>query len=120
HSYEATASIRYEGLPGQAVHDLSRDLPSLVSVTHSEPLMTTLRERMGLEDASVELLRRLVEVESDAGSGLVSFTATGESAEGAAKLANEVVDVFLDHHRQRRSAEVRALIGSLGQRIEAA
>lgn len=120
HTYEATASIRYEGLPGQESHEAQRDLPSLVSITHAEPMMIALRERMGLDDASVELMRHLVQVQSDAGSGLVSFTTTAESAARAAEMANALVELFLEHHRDRRRVEVRAQLASLTERIEAA
>jgi uncharacterized protein involved in exopolysaccharide biosynthesis len=118
HSYEAVASIRYEGLPGQEVHEAQRDLPSLVSITHSEPMLIAVRERMGLR-ASVEAMRVLVGVQSDPGSGLVTFTTTAESAARAAEMANAVVELFLEHHRERRRDEVRALVASLRERIEA-
>lgn len=120
HTYEATASIQYEGKPGQQAHEAQRDVPSLVSITHSEPIMIALRERMGLDDASVEGMRRLVEVQSDPGSGLVSFTATQESAVRAAEMANAIVELFLEHHRARRTAEVRAQLAGLEERIAAA
>src|SRR5690606_36105833 len=53
-------------------------------------------------------------------SGLVSFTTTADTARRAAQMANAVVELFLEHHRERRRLEVRALLGSLRERIEAA
>lgn len=82
--------------------------------------MVALRERMGLDGKSIESMRRLVNVESDDTSGLVEFTTTSSSAEGAAAMANTLVELFLDHHRRRRGAEIRALIASLDDRIAAA
>ena len=119
HTYEASASIRYEGLPGQPTIDVQRELPSLVSVTHSETILTQLRARMGLE-ASLDLMRRMVQVQSDAGNGLVTFTTTGGSPEEAAEMANALVEIFLDHHRQRRQVELETEDRSLGERLEAA
>lgn len=119
HTYESTASLRYEGFPGGDVGDAQRELPSLVSVAHSAAIMTPLRERMDLEEASLDLMQRMVQVQSDPGSGLVSFTTTGDSPERAAEMANAVVQVFLDYHRERRGASLSDEIRSLGERLEA-
>jgi len=118
-TFEAAASIRYEGLPGQEVHEAQRDLPSLVSITHSEPMLIAVRERMGLDNASVELMRVLVGVQSDPGSGLVTFTTTADTAARSAEMANAVVELFLEHHRERRREEVRSLLAEARERIEA-
>lgn len=120
HTYEATASIRYEGLPGQEAMDTQRDLPSLVSITHSEPMMMALRARMDMDGASVDLMRRMVQVQADPGSGLVSFTGAGESPERSAQMANTIVDLFLEHHQTRRRNELTTELRSLDQRIRAA
>lgn len=120
HTYEATASIRYEGLPGQAIHEVQADVPSLVSITHSESTMRALRARMDMDRASIDAMRRLVRVEADNGSGLVSFTASANGPERAATMANALVEIFLDHHRERRRGELDREIDSLQQRIRAA
>ncbi len=120
HTYEATASIRYEGLPGQAIHETQSDLPSLVSIAHAESTMSALRSRLGMDDASIEGLRNLVEVQADNGSGLVSFTASASSPERAATMANALVELFLEHHRERRRGELRRELVSLDERIVAA
>jgi uncharacterized protein involved in exopolysaccharide biosynthesis len=120
HTYESTASIRYEGRVGQTTMDQQRDLPSLVSIAHSESMMIALRERIGLEEASIELMRQLVTVDSDPNSGLVSFTTAAESPGAAAEMANTIAALFLEHHRERRTRELGAEIASLEQRIQAA
>jgi uncharacterized protein involved in exopolysaccharide biosynthesis len=120
HTYEATASIRYEGLPGQDAMDTQRDLPSLVSITHSEPMMMALRARMGMDGVTVDTMRRFVQVMPDTGSGLVSFTGAGESPERAALMANTIVELFLEHHQTRRRNEIQTGLTSLNQRIRAA
>ncbi|HEY8430297.1 MAG TPA: hypothetical protein VIL20_18075 [Sandaracinaceae bacterium] len=119
-SYEATASIRYDGLPGQQMLEAQSDLPSLVSIAHSQSVMDALRRRMGLEDASIDAMRRMVEVEADNTSGLVSFTTTANGAERAATMANALVEIFLEHHRQRRRRDLNREIASLDERIAAA
>ena len=120
HTYQATASLRYEGMPGQAGLDAQRDLPSLVSIAHSEPMMIALRERMHMPDASVEAMQRLVEIESDPTSGLVSFKTFNHSARGAARMANTVAALFLEHHRERRRRQLETAIAGLRERIAAA
>ncbi|HJL18850.1 MAG TPA: hypothetical protein RMH99_24520 [Sandaracinaceae bacterium LLY-WYZ-13_1] len=120
HTYEATTSMRYEGLPGQDPREVQRELPAMVSITHSEPIMIALREERGMGEASLDLMRRMVQVQSDASSGLVSFTTTGHSPEGAAEMANSLRTIFLDHHRESRSTELRDEMASLDERIDAA
>lgn len=120
HTYEATASIRYEGLPGQQMHEAQSNLPSLVSIAQSEATMSALRRRMGQDEVSIDAMRRLVEIEADNGSGLVSFTTSAETSERAAAMANALVEIFLEHHRERRRAELNREITSLDERIVAA
>ncbi len=120
HTYEATASIRFEGLPGQEIHEAQSNLPSLVSIAHSEATMSALRSRMGWGEVSIDAIRRMVEIEADNGSGLVSFTTSAESRERAAAMANALVAIFLEHHRERRRAELNREIASLDERIVAA
>lgn len=120
HTFEATASIRYEGLPGQQMHEAQSNLPSLVSIAQSEATMSALRRRMGQDEVSIDAMRRLVEIEADNGSGLVSFTTSAETRERAAAMANALVEIFLEHHRERRRAELNREIASLDERIVAA
>jgi uncharacterized protein involved in exopolysaccharide biosynthesis len=120
HSYEAAASIRFEGLPGTDPHEAQRQLPAMVSITHTEPVLRALRSRMGWDEISLDALRQILEVESDASSGLVSFTTTGESPEEAAEAANTLVEIFLDRHREAQGEELRNELSSLGERVEAA
>lgn len=120
HTYESTATIRYEGMPGQSAIEAQRDLPSLVSITHSEPMMRRLRERLELWAANLDAMRQLARVEADAASGLVSFTGSGGAPEDAARMANVLVELFLEHHRERRSRELSTEVASLVERIRAA
>lgn len=120
HAYEATASIRYEGLPGQEPHDAQRKLPAIVSIAHSEPVLNELRARLGLEDVTLTALLQIVDVRTDAaGSGLVTFTMTDDSPEGAAHGANSLVEIFLNHHRRALEVQIRREIASLDERITA-
>lgn len=119
HTYEASTSLRYEGLPGDDFQEPQRALPALVAVTHTDPIMIELRARTDKDGATLDLMRRMVQVTSDAQSGLVTFTTTGGTAEESADMANTLVDVFLEHHRERRSAELRAEMASLDERIAA-
>jgi uncharacterized protein involved in exopolysaccharide biosynthesis len=120
HTYEAQSSIRYEGLPGQQPHEAQAALPALVSITHSDGVMIELRERMALDGASLEAMRAMVQVQSDPGTGLVSFTTSGETAEESARMGRELVTLFLEHHSSRRQNEIANEIRSLDDRRAAA
>jgi len=118
--YEASASIQYAGLPGQPPHVVQRDLPGLVAAVHTEQVLFAWRDRVGdLDDANLTALRAMVSVSSDPGSGLVTFTTWAEEPERTSEMANTAVDVFLEHHRERRRAELQDEIASLRERIEA-
>ncbi|MFK8004539.1 MAG: GumC family protein [Polyangiales bacterium] len=118
-NYEASATLRYDGFAGQNPMDIQRDLPSLTAVAYSESLLRTLRVAAGL-DANIDMMRALANVHSDPGTGLVTFTAYGGTAEDAANLANTFVDTFMEHHRARRERELGTSVQSFDQRIEAA
>ena len=85
HTYEASTSLRYEGLPGDDFQEPQRALPALVAVTHTDPIMIELRARTNKDGATLDLMRRMVQVTSDAQSGLVTFTTTGGTAEESAR-----------------------------------
>ena len=118
-NFEAAATVRYDGFAGQSPMEIQRDLPSLTAVANSEALLRTLRINAGL-DANIDQMRTLANVNANAGSGLVTFTTYGDTAEAAADLANTFVDAFMEHHRDRRERELGSSVASFDQRIAAA
>ncbi len=118
HTYEASASIQYIGLPDQPAHIVQRDQPGLVAAAQSPEVLYAWRDRMGeLDGVPLAALRAMVLVNSDANSGLVTFTTWADSPERAAGMANTAIELFLAHHETRRSGELNAEIGGLEERI---
>ena len=120
-SWVSSATLRYEGLPGhQLPHEVGRAIPGLVAVTGTEELLYPVRNRMNIDGANLDAMRAIVSATADDGAGLITFTAYGDSAERAAETANVAVEVFLDHHRQRRQRELEADMASVDERMSAA
>jgi len=121
-SYEASASVQYSGQPGDPAHQVQRDLPGLVAVARTEAVLHDWRDRVGgeTEDASLEALREMLSVQSDPGNGMVSFTTWGHDPQETAEMANGAVASFLEHHEERRRAELEREQASLDERIGAA
>jgi uncharacterized protein involved in exopolysaccharide biosynthesis len=118
--YTAAAAVQYEGLPGHSALDLERELPSLVAPVASDRMMSALRRTLSVPGASLEAMRHVVHVEADARSGLLSFTGTGASPEQAARAANTLVTLFLEHHRERRQRELLAESAAVRTRLASA
>lgn len=120
HTFESASTLRYVGLPGQALHEIQRDLPALVAVAYTDGMLARLRDDQGLYGVTLDGMRHLVGVHSDPGTGIVTFSAFSDSAEGAAGLANSMSEVFLAHHEERRREELGDLVSSLQERIDVA
>jgi uncharacterized protein involved in exopolysaccharide biosynthesis len=118
-SYLTSAVVRYEGLPGQSFLEAQQDLPSLASVALTDRFVLEMRERAGLEAVHVDAMRAILQVSADQGTRQVSFNAYGESPEQAANLANDAVELFLQHHTELREAALRSEQASVAERISA-
>ncbi|MCA9607765.1 MAG: hypothetical protein KC619_19285 [Myxococcales bacterium] len=118
HTYQATASLQYSGLPGEPQHVVQRDQPGLVAAAHSEEVMYALRDRMGegLETLNLNALRAQVVIESDSDTGLISFTSWGDSPERAAAIANTATELFLAFHEERRRNELTEELAGVEER----
>ncbi len=116
-SYVASAMVRYEGLPGQSFIEAQHELPSLASVTSTERYLLEVRAREGMHEVHVDAMRGLLQTSADSGTGQLSFDAYGDSPEAAAKLANDAVAIFLEHHTERRREQLTRERESLVERI---
>lgn len=119
HSYEASASVQYTGLPGEPPHVVQRDQPGHVTAAHSEEVLFALRDRMGgeLEGLPLNVLRAMVVVSSDSNTGLITFTTWSDTPERTAEMANTAARLFLEHHVRRRSGELDTELASVDERI---
>jgi uncharacterized protein involved in exopolysaccharide biosynthesis len=126
HSYEASASLRFEGVAGlddesaDEMRDSRRDLPSRMESLRRESVLREVRSQMGMDPVPLNTMQRLFDNTQDAESGLVTITARSETPEGAAEFANTIVEVFVAHERGRRREEIEVAIGSLTERMRAA
>lgn len=123
HSYESNTSIRYEGtepLDPAVPSDLRRDLPPLVDSLRREAVIGEVKRRMGLTEAPDDVIHMRFSQTLDEQAGLLSITATGDSAEDAATFANTLVDIFLAHQVERRGAAIHEAMAAIDERIAAA
>ncbi|MBX3272390.1 MAG: hypothetical protein KF729_19175 [Sandaracinaceae bacterium] len=118
HKYEASGTIQYVGLPGQQGHEVQRDQPGLVTAAHSDAVLEDIRERMPeMREVPLVVLRALIVVNSDTGSGLITFTSWGTAPDEAARLVNTAIERFLAYHVERRRTDIQRDIASLGERV---
>jgi uncharacterized protein involved in exopolysaccharide biosynthesis len=126
HVYEASASMRFEGvaaLDDEAegdMHDARRDLPSRLESLRREAVLREVRTRMEMPRVSLAQMQTFFNNTQDAESGLVTITGHSSTPDGAARMANTIVEVFIEHERERRRQEIEAAILSLDERIRGA
>lgn len=123
HTYETNTSIRYEGaepLDPSVPPDIRRDLPPLVDSLRREVVLDELKRRMGMTPVPDAVMNARFSQMLDDQAGILSITATGDSPEDAATFANTLVDVFLEHQVERRSAAIAEAMATIDERITAA
>ncbi len=126
HTYEASASLRFEGVAGlddesaDDLRDSRRDLPSRLESLRRQEVLREVRSQMAMDGVSLNAMQNLFDNAQDAESGLVSITARSDSTDGAATFANTIVDVFMAHERGRRRLEIENAIAHLTERARAA
>ncbi|MGF1467098.1 MAG: GumC family protein [Sandaracinaceae bacterium] len=118
--YEAEATIRYEGQPGESVLEAAADLPAMVALASSERFLLPLRDQMGFEGASVTVMRNMLEIDADYRANIVTFKAFGTSGEGAADLANTAISTFFDFQEEERRGIIQSRLDGLTERISIA
>ncbi len=119
HTYEASAAVRYEGVPaldGSPQTDTRRELPSKVQSLRSEAVIETVATRLGIH-ASHDAVHHMFTNVQDTESGIVTVTAHGDAPEQAANLANTLLTVFIDAEVERRRADVRDVLRQLDERM---
>ncbi|MBN8614725.1 MAG: hypothetical protein J0L92_29260, partial [Deltaproteobacteria bacterium] len=123
HTFETNTSIRYEGaepLDPSVPPDIRRELPPLVDALRREVVIEELKRRMDLTPVPNAVIQTRFSQLLDDQAGLLSITATGDSPEDAARFANTLVDVFLEHQVEIRRASISEAMATLDERITAA
>ncbi len=123
HTFETNTSIRYEGtepLDPSVPPDLRRELPPLVDALRREVVIEEVKRRMELPAVPNGVIQLRFSQTLDDQAGILAITATGDSPEDAARFANTLVDVFLEHLGTARRATVTEAMAALDERIAAA
>ena len=126
HSYQSTASLRFGGVASlesaeqQDFMGAQRDLPSRAESLRREVVLREVRARMGMANVPITAMHAMFENTQDAESGLVTITGSGDSPERAARFTNTIVEVCVQHERERRRVDIETASGALEARIAAA
>ncbi len=122
HRYESTATLRFEGLAALeegAEADARRDLATQMEGLRHDPVLTEVRARLGL-GVPLDVMRIVFSNTTDADTGIVTITGTGDDPDAAAEMANVVVEVFLGYQVEQRRTRITTAIVAADERIAAA
>jgi len=82
-------------------------------------VLRKIREKTGWR-GSLSSLKSAIYHSVDFRAGTLEIIASGETAESANQLARDVVDVFLDYHRERQARRIEQEIARIVDRIQGA
>jgi uncharacterized protein involved in exopolysaccharide biosynthesis len=122
-TYSTQAMLRFEGIPsiegtsstGIPEQPIQR-LGAMVQSLFTDAPLREIATRMGMEEVPNHVLRNLFEVIYDPDL-VVRVTASSETGEDAARFANTVVEVFLEHQLQAESRRLEAAANLMQERI---
>jgi len=123
HTYETNTSVRYEGaepLDPSVPPDIRRELPPLVDALRREVVIEEVKRRMELPAVPNAIIQNRFSNTLDDQAGILSITAMGDSPEDAARFANTLVEVFLEHQVETRRLSITEAMATLDERISAA
>lgn len=108
HTYEAFALMVFEGLPevpGMPDRGPAEFNTLMGAVRMPSNLVETMKRRH--IDQPLRTFQKRIEVDSQAGSNRVTVSAQAETAADAAKLADTVVDVFIEYQTNVEATRLR-------------
>ncbi|MEO0321478.1 MAG: Wzz/FepE/Etk N-terminal domain-containing protein [Myxococcota bacterium] len=118
-TYSSGGAVLYVGT-GDEQADPTREFSSLTATAYSDRYLRTLRERQGLGDMPLVVLRNVVMVGTDPQNGLFTFNSVGQQPTEASRLANAAIELFVEMTKERRRERLETERASLDARIEAA
>ncbi|MCB9604176.1 MAG: hypothetical protein H6720_27955 [Sandaracinus sp.] len=120
-SYVATAMLRFQGLPEveglETSGDASQTLGGLLQGIFVEASLREIGTRMGME-VPTYVLGGWIQAESDPAQ-VVRVRASAPDPNEAARLANTVVEVFLERQKEAQRDRIREALTSLEERVAA-
>ncbi len=119
--YESVAVLRYEGeLDLEALgRPTGYALGPAAEVLSRESVLRKLREKTGWA-GSLASLELAIDYNVDFRAGTLEIVASGETPASATQLVGEVVDVFLDYHKERQARRIEQEIARIADRIQGA
>jgi len=116
-TYVATATVKYTPPPERARSTVAELAAATASLT-SRPALEAIHEKMDKKRPPGAYGRRF-DAEVQNSTGLIELSASEGTAEGAAKLANAVVDVLLEQRKLRSQSSAQEKLTELDAQIEA-
>lgn len=118
-SYKATAMLEYEGVP--AIEGMpqpaEQNIGGMLQAIFIESVLTQVKERMGMDMRTADV-GNLVSANADP-AGVVRIDASAPDPDEAARFANTVAEVFLEHRVQVQRDAIQEAIESLEERMNA-
>jgi uncharacterized protein involved in exopolysaccharide biosynthesis len=125
-AYESSIQIVYEGgsqaaTPPEMLQPVSvRELRTLVDSVKLPANLRKIRDRREMGDRTLSEVGALIRVESDFDSNLVTFVATSDTPQNAARLAETVVEVFLENQRELERERRQDSLREIGEDLRVA
>jgi uncharacterized protein involved in exopolysaccharide biosynthesis len=119
-SYKATAMLEYEGVP--AIEGMpqpaEQNIGGMLQAIFIDSVLSQVKERMGLEMRTADV-GLLISANADE-AGVVRVDASADDPDEAARFANTVAEVFIEHRVQVQRDAIQDALDSLEQRMAAA
>ena len=120
-TYKATTMLEYEGVPaieGMA-QPAEQNVGGMLQAIFIDSVLAEVKERMAFEDMRTADVGVRVQANADE-AGVVRVDASAKEPDEAARFANTVAEVFLQHRVRVQREAIQQAIESLEQRMAAA
>ncbi|MDD9937044.1 MAG: hypothetical protein OXT09_25765 [Myxococcales bacterium] len=113
HTYKSQTILIWEPVAGRQGPGATRDLSTQAGILKMPVIMDAVRKRMNMPKMSLKTLSKQIEVWFDTQSNLVTVETSGATAKSAAKLAQTLIDAFMEHQRMLGRTRSREIIDSI-------
>jgi len=119
-SYKATAMLEYEGVPPieGMPQPAEQNVGGMLQAIFIDSVLSQVKERMGFEMRNSEL-EQLISAHADE-ARVVRIDGTAGEPEEAARFANTIAEIFIDHRVQVQHDAVQNALSSIEERMAAA
>ncbi|MGA9761401.1 MAG: polysaccharide biosynthesis tyrosine autokinase [Gaiellaceae bacterium] len=114
--YRATSTVLFTPMQTSVgtTEDPARVLSTLAKIATTNPILSAAATKLG---TSADALSKDISVSASPDQDLLLLTATGISANGAARKANVVTDAFLTWNTDKQAVQLRAQIAVLQRQL---